>query len=524
MSKPRVLASLRHWALHDLEPISIAEARIFYVLFFALSLWSNRLIPDAPATVARVERFLHIPSTLLGVLQLPWIAPGTLGVVRILTAAAAICALLGLLGWLSRLLLAMGATTLYLAACGALGHAHSFHLATLILFLLCLAPTVGPGTLDAWLARRFRRYPFRALTPAQGSIATTGFVRKMILVTAVGLLFCGGISKLLEAGWRWADGEPLRFYIAVEEVTLWQPRWPGLAHYLVQNAWIARLAATAALCFELVSPCALFSARCRNVVVLAAIVFHLGIRAVMYPDYTASIVSYLFILDWRKGLAWIAAKLGRAPSPSVAQPPRESTTRSGWIAVCCVYGYCVIWLAAPLIKLDTWPVTHVPMFASYVSSKQINHWPIEAFEDPRQLPAIARDLSTRLAYGPIFYIRSRTRLRAVGADGRVKDVTGQMERKLRSVWLFQSVNAALQSLAVMDQKGASLEQPAAFLMECARSLDRRYPGLLTGSSYLELTYQMQGADVPLIRVPLSPGAQSPARAHERSGAAPEDAR
>lgn len=482
----------------------MTEARVFYVLIFAVSLWINSMVLEAPSLVARVDAFLHIPSTVFGLMELPRLGPQPLGFIRILTAIAAACAMLGLLGWLSRLLLALGATTLYLAACGALGHAHSFHLPTLILFLLCFAPSGGRSTLDYWVARKLPSYPFRALPPAPGSVANSGFVRRMILLTAVGLLFSGGVTKLLDAGWRWADGEPLRFYIAIEQVTLRPARWPFLADYLVQNAWFARTAATAALLFELASITALFSSACRNIVAILAVLFHLGIKAVMYPDYTPSIVSYLFLIDWRSGIDYVRARAGKPAVRGTPEAASESATPAARAALLCVYSYAAVWLVSPFFKIDTWPVTHVPMFSTYVSSREVDRWPLAAFDDPAQLPAIARELSTRLSYGALFYIRGRTRVRAAGGPGgKTQDVTAQLEKRKRSAWLFQSVSAVLDAV-MEDPGGRARERSARFVAECARSLRRQHPGLLTGYRSLELTYLLRGADTVVMSIPLDP--------------------
>lgn len=177
---------------------------------------------------------------------------------------------------------------------GCVGTGHAWYLPTYILLVLGLFGGNDRYSLDAALARRFEAYPFR---PAEaGSVAASGLARGLSLCLCVFVMGSAGLAKLSEAGPGWADGASLQAYLT--SVGSPKPWGQWLFDLMVAHRPVSAALSVFTFVIELGAPLILFFPRLRFPYVLCAWGFHIGIMALMVPNYLPQMTCYLLIVDW----------------------------------------------------------------------------------------------------------------------------------------------------------------------------------------------------------------------------------
>jgi hypothetical protein len=230
--------------------------------------------------------------------------------------------------------------------------------------LFCIATSSCGDTwsVDAVIRRRWPAWPGAARA---GTIRASGLGRKIVTLICVHTLFAGGVAKLL-GGWGWADGESLQFYVqSWSDVYAQQPRWPWLHATLLAHSWTFTTMAAASLAMELSSPLALFSRSFRHALVLAAVLFHVGVNAVMLPDFSAQALCYVLLIDW----AAVGGALWRRRIP--LRPTATIVNSQSVMAAGAATALVAVLLAVIAGGTDRWLLTNVPMYSSRVSATEV---------------------------------------------------------------------------------------------------------------------------------------------------------
>jgi hypothetical protein len=249
----------------------------------------------------------------------------------------------------------------------------------------------------------------------------TGFPRKLVLVLAIMTLFSGGIAKLMNAGPAWMDGHSLQFYIQNHS----QPRWPWLSNLLRDNLAACAALSVLTILFELTTPLALFFRAARNVILVLAIGFHVGIWLILAPNYWTQIWCYVLLLDFsriRGRLALLGIKARRpvqSLSESVGAPttPADRTNllstglaKSTLVGVCGGYVFCFFLVLGIILRVEWWPFTYIPMYSAYHSPQS------DVLRDAEHLQRLARESLAQNNYASVF-LGDRLSLRFVPVDG-----------------------------------------------------------------------------------------------------------
>lgn len=249
-----------------------------------------------PASIAQPAQFALAANYLIPFVWTAWI----------------LCAF-GFGGRLPQFVTALGFTAVYSMTKCCSGTGHGLHLAMYALITLALFTRPGRYSLDGLIATYWPRYPLRP----RPHVDASGFARTVILGLAIYTLFAGGLTKLYVAGFHWLDGETLQIH--VEEMN--HPKgkigeW--VLGLVLENRWIAAILSTWTILLEVGSIVALFFPRTRNVLIVNAWLFHLGIYLIMLPKYFPQMVVYLLIFHWRPVIDRISQKDHRTKSLSGA--------------------------------------------------------------------------------------------------------------------------------------------------------------------------------------------------------------
>ena len=259
---------------------------------------------------------------------------------------------------------------------------HRWYVPTYTLFCLLFADGRGEYSLDKYFSEWISFYPFPLSDPP--SIFLSGFARKLITTFAVSTLFLAGITKLLNSGIKWMDGNALQYHAqCIDKPTHILP----LKRFIQNQTHFACFLAVLALVFELATVIAVIDHRLSFPVFILAATFHLGIFLVLIPNYFPQTVSYIPCVDWYLVFTcfqswWHSDSL---PSlPFLNEYVHESsyagslalqfgvTEASLFTATMIFFSHFASWLCIFLvfccfIKVELWPFTAMPMYSLYRS-------------------------------------------------------------------------------------------------------------------------------------------------------------
>ena len=197
------MSGLRRWWFDDLPPLSGPLRYAFYLGLFVFALRDGKSPLRGVIRYAAIDPIwyeTHGLMSSLGVGRLP------VAVLWVLTAALAIAWTAAAFGLKTRVAIVTGAIVSFLLH-GLLLDTNAYNRGWFVpiyaQLALCFARTTDEVSADA---RWFGDRP----TP-DGRVADSGFARKVVLVVLVGFYFASGVTKLVQAGWAWADGQTLLF-------------------------------------------------------------------------------------------------------------------------------------------------------------------------------------------------------------------------------------------------------------------------------------------------------------------------
>jgi hypothetical protein len=335
------------------------------------------------------------------------------------------------------------------------------------------------------------------------ALGASGIARKLVLLVAVHTLFAGGISKLLEGGWQWMDGHTLQSYISLTwECLGTQPRLPFVAEAILSSISLAVFCSVAAMIVELASPAALFSARARNIVVAGALAFHLGIYFVMAPKFVEQSWCYLLLLDW-ESLGCRARRffpsIPRFSTPSAVGSPSRTASRTAWVASVASTAIAVVLLFTAFRGVESWPLTCVPMYSSYVGPDRISNVPRQFFESTDGLLNLASETKGPVpwAWRMVFWPKLNLELSDHRGSVDLKKILPGAGGLGFYSWFFILTDVAMQQIATPQETGSRhcLEPRAILNTVKARAAAKGIP--LEGERIL-LIYSFSTGEPPLV--------------------------
>ena len=485
----RLVGRFERWLLGSMPPLS---GRLRFV-FYGGSLCLFAFLNDGLSfTLGEASPGLYQPRGITALLGVPYLSPGAMRGLMAVTYLAWLCAAVGLLTRPAKiltavgLLLALGFEQAYEA-----GGTHAHYLLLYALVLLSYSTSDRDWSVDAWLRRR------RGITvEGEGGAASTGgtgLPRTGLLILAVSFYCASGLSKLIDAGPLWMDGQSLQHYIASQVDRTSFEIVTSLRIWVSGQRWLCLILSAVTLVIELGSPVALFSRRLRHLWIAAWISMHLGIVVLMAPNYwIQSWCVGILLTDWAwLRRAWESRSLAAADRLRPGPPVVARLGVRAWVLVVALLSLAVL---PPLVQIEWFPVTHVPMYASYVTPDVVGGVPVGHFRDATAVRVLARRCAGGRAVG---YIRrcpwqvpreivGRVTLELVRREGEPVRVSGDLGR-LR--------------YPVIEQLAAGSEQKTrttAELVGHVQALLRaRPPHSLAGFERFRLEYQLNEGSILL---------------------------
>ncbi len=428
-----------------------------------------------------------------------------------------VVAIMGLGGRLPIILTAAGFTAFWSMAKCCSGTGHVLHLPMYTLIVLAIYTRPGAFSADAWIARRWARYPFRP----KPHVDATGIARFIILGVAVYTLFAGGLTKLLHAGLHWMDGETLQIHIDhMRSPKGTFGRW--LLDQVLEQRWIAAVLASWTILLEVGSIVAVFWRRSRNFILVNACIFHVGIYFMMLPRYFPQMAVYILPFHWGAVVRrspqpirrWLAPP--RDPVPTVA-PGFGHQARNVAFVTILVSVLAFIWVR----QREWYPFTHIPMYSDHLTATTFAGHPVADFDTVEGLQRISRDYGQgRQGWFFTFWLAPRVELRGVatGPDGTLTstDLTPVFLARLHNwtVWNERIAHAVLTEVGrhpVQDGR-LQLDGHHDHLTHCLqgalRVLDSA--GALAGWDEVRMIYRLHGhAELILCALPATAPAAAP---------------
>ena len=348
-----------------------------------------------------------------------------------------VMAIIGLGGRLPLVLTTVGFTAFYAISKCCTGTGHGMHLPMYTLIVLTLYVRPGRFSADAFIAQFWRAYPLR-LRP---SIDMTGAARTMVLVLAVYTLFAGGVSKMWEGGFGWMDGLTLQEYLK------WQNNPKGdlgrwMLQFVLDHRWVAVLLSVWTIALEVGSILAIPFRRYRNLVLLNACVFHIGIYLLMFPRYFPQMACYMIVMHWGLLLRGLPGGGAIAPSEQSVGPdtvPEGRRMRSAFLMVAMIVALAV----SILVQKEWFPFTHIPMYNQRCTSTQWGSVRVEDLRTEEGLVRLSREFD-RKPHGQLLLMTfpAQVEVRTVpigsGPKESGQDRTDAARKKLGNAFLWRS--------------------------------------------------------------------------------------
>jgi uncharacterized membrane protein YphA (DoxX/SURF4 family) len=290
-----LLARVDRWFLAPAPAERLAALRILVGSFATIYLAIR--VPYV-LDVADLPRGRFEPVGVAAVLD----APLATAVVRVVLLSAVLAGVLFVVGWRHRVV----APTFALLLLASLTYSNSWqHIAhTENLVLLHVAVLAVVPAADVWSLDARRAVAGTDARRAAGPVTAPGSgygwpIQLMSMLTVVTYVLAG-VAKVRHGGVDWVDGDVLRNLVAhdnLRKIVLGDVHSP-IGGWLVGHGWVFPPLAALSLAVELGAPLALLRGRFRQVWIVAAWCFHLGVLALMailfpYPLSGIAFASFL---------------------------------------------------------------------------------------------------------------------------------------------------------------------------------------------------------------------------------------
>lgn len=239
---------------------------------------------------------------------------------------------------------------------GCIGTSHRWYVPVYTCLALALANGNADLSFDRWASQRWgASYPFApvcASAATSNSIVCSGFARKLVLLFGISTLFFGAITKFINGGLAWLDGESLSYYVSSEE----NGRSVTLKNLMHKHRWISLALSLASIGLEAGSIVAVFFPATRPLILVSAAGMHLGIWLTMWPNYFPQTLCYALGMSW----SWFGER--SAGELFKFDPSSNSTLLMVcWLAVS-------LWIFLGMVaclRIEWWPLTGIPMYSFY---------------------------------------------------------------------------------------------------------------------------------------------------------------
>ena len=380
LSTPHHHTRLLHFWHYDLPPLPPSLRIIAYTGILTIALISYISRPpfgDSPIQAPQLYRFT-LPSffSLEGAMALlggGWLTWQRVRWIRGVMVGCWVLCVVGGGGWVARVVCGVCMFVLHGVVSGCIGTSHRWYVPVYTMLALMVADGNYSYSLDNWLHARYPHlWPFHS-TFDSSSFLYTGFARKLILMSSIATLFYGGITKILNGGWKWLNGRSLAYYVSSEE----NGRSALLKKLMHTQPILSFFLAVSSIVLECGAVVALWDPWLRPIILANAAAFHFGIWLTMWPNYAPQTFCYGLGTRWW----WEDEPHYHSPIPRAMEHSRQPMwelllssdnhslpaylTSSVFISSWCAMLLAVFLTFITLFRIEYWPFTGIPMYSFY---------------------------------------------------------------------------------------------------------------------------------------------------------------
>eukprot|EP01129_Flabellula_baltica_P010361 TRINITY_DN4372_c0_g2_i1.p1 TRINITY_DN4372_c0_g2~~TRINITY_DN4372_c0_g2_i1.p1 ORF type:complete len:434 (-),score=42.96 TRINITY_DN4372_c0_g2_i1:27-1328(-) len=261
-----------------------------------------------------------------------------------------ICCIIGFGGHFPVILNSLSFFVIYAILSGMNGPNHKYHAACFALIGLSLSNANHELSVDSALG---------IFQYEENSILRSNIGTSLAMMLVVYTLYGGAISKLTNTGIKWMDGYSLQFFLKAASAN---GRQTFMNRIVSNSVFLCSILSIASIIMELFAPVVLLTENhwLRLFFVISFWGFHLGIYLTMYPEYVPQSLCYLMLLG-----------------------KYELVYQYSTFEYVGMYLVSVMLLVLPFTKIETWPLSSIPMYSYYrkgFSTDSVNSEQIETMK------------------------------------------------------------------------------------------------------------------------------------------------
>ncbi|CAF2152082.1 unnamed protein product [Rotaria magnacalcarata] len=350
----------------DLPPMNDGLRILFYGGLLLIAVFAPVVRPhlgDSPLQAPELYSYT-LPEffTMEGCMKAfgkTWMTNKRLRLIRSVCMIAWIGCIIGVGGIWSPIVVSICMLMLHGVVVGCVGTNHRWYAPVYTMLALALSNGNGVYSVDHYFSSRYNSYPFSKLN--NPALFTSGFGRKVTLVSVIMTLFFGGITKMLNSGLKWMDGSTIGYYVNEEN----KGRWPWLKIWISKCQPLLVFLSVKTMILELSSPCALFVPFFRPILLVSASIFHFGIWLTLHPNYLPQTWCYILCTNYHESMKYHT-------------PVNLVTLTASWgITVFLAFS-----IVCALMGMENWPFTSIPMY-SYYRDTSYSHMYLENTKQAR---------------------------------------------------------------------------------------------------------------------------------------------
>jgi len=261
-------------------------------------------IGDSPLQAACLwekhpPQYRTVEPALSYIIPINWINTNRLRTVGRITKMGYLMSMFGLGGQIGPIVAGVGSLFLLGVSQSFVYMSHRWYIPVYTTLALMVSSGTNDFSLDAVLGNILgSSYWFSP--PPSTSILRSCLGQKLVMLFSISTLFYGGVTKLMNSGLGWMDGETLKYHINTTPGKIdWMNKFLSKHQIAMVGLSVASIILEIGSVFVILSHP--LSYTMRTWIFLGAIGFHLGIWLLMFPNYTPQSVCYFLVMSWPPG-------------------------------------------------------------------------------------------------------------------------------------------------------------------------------------------------------------------------------
>jgi hypothetical protein len=225
------------------------------------------------------------------------------------------------------------------------------------------------------------------------------------------------------------------------------------------------------------------------------------IYLVMAPRFVEQSWCYLLLVDWGslgERARRFFPSIPRVLTPPPLETPSRTASLTAWMASMASTAFAVALLFTAFRGVESWPLTCVPMYSSYVGPDRVSNVPRGFFESTDGLQNLAGETKGPVpwAWRMVFWPKLNLELVDQRGSADVKPILPGAGGLGFYSWFFILTDVAMQQIAPSSTGARHRFEPAKVLNKVkARAASK---GIPVDAARIRLTYSFSTEEPPLV--------------------------